>query len=86
MYVSTKNFLKQCDCIQILIVDDVPFNHIALLALLQNYGYKAESAYDGDSAIRKVKQRLQGCCKSYKLIFMDIEMPGKNGFDASCEV
>ncbi|CAD8106231.1 unnamed protein product [Paramecium sonneborni] len=88
VYVSSKMFLnQQCKCPQILIVDDVPFNHIALLALLQAYGWKADSAYDGDSAIRKVKQKLHNtCCKIFRLIFMDIEMPGKNGFVVSSEI
>ncbi|CAD8200641.1 unnamed protein product [Paramecium octaurelia] len=87
VYISSRKFLNHCECIQILIVDDVPFNHITLMALLQTYGYKADSAYDGDSAIKKVKQRQQnGCCKVYKIIFMDIEMPGKNGFIASSEI
>ncbi|CAD8120086.1 unnamed protein product [Paramecium sonneborni] len=86
VYVSSRNFLNHCECNQILIVDDVPFNHITLMALLQTYNYKTDSAYDGDQAIKKVKQRLQNvCCKSYKLIFMDIEMPGKNGFITSSE-
>ncbi|CAD8195387.1 unnamed protein product [Paramecium pentaurelia] len=88
VYVSSKKFLnQQCKCPQILIVDDVPFNHIALLALLQAYEWKAESSYDGDSAIRKVKLKLQNtCCRVYRIIFMDIEMPGKNGFVVSSEI
>ncbi|CAK80497.1 unnamed protein product, partial (macronuclear) [Paramecium tetraurelia] len=88
VYVSSKKFLnQQCKCPQILIVDDVPFNHIALFALLQAFGWKADSAYDGDSAIRKVKQKLHNtCCKIFRLIFMDIEMPGKNGFLVSSEI
>ncbi|CAD8115400.1 unnamed protein product [Paramecium sonneborni] len=87
VYISSKKFLNHCECNQILIVDDVPFNHITLMALLQTYGYKADSAYDGDSGIKKVKQKLQNvCCKVYKIIFMDIEMPGKNGFITSSEI
>ncbi|CAK66996.1 unnamed protein product (macronuclear) [Paramecium tetraurelia] len=87
VYISSRKFLNHCECNQILIVDDVPFNHITLIALLQNYGYKADSAYDGDSAIKKVRQRQQNiCCKAYKIIFMDIEMPGKNGFTTSSEI
>ncbi|CAD8211162.1 unnamed protein product [Paramecium pentaurelia] len=87
VYISSRKFLSHCECNQILIVDDVPFNHITLMALLQNYGYKADSVYDGDSAIKKVKQKLYNvCCKVYKIIFMDIEMPGKNGFITSSEI
>ena len=42
---------------------------------------KTDSAYNGNSAIDLIKERLEKkCCKTYRLIFMDIEMPGKNGF------
>ena len=37
---------------------------------------------NGEFAIAKVKKKLESnCCKVYKLIFMDIEMPGINGYD-----
>ncbi|CAD8200342.1 unnamed protein product [Paramecium pentaurelia] len=78
---------QQCDCSKILIVDDIGCNHFALQVLLKKFKLKTDSAYNGNSAIDLVKERLsQKCCKTYRLIFMDIEMPGKNGFQASQEI
>ncbi|CAD8090625.1 unnamed protein product [Paramecium sonneborni] len=81
------NFNINCDCIQILNVDDVRFNHSAIEALLAQHKIKMGSAYNGEQAIQMVKKRLeQNCCKTYKLIFMDIEMPIINGYQASKEI
>ncbi|CAD8208122.1 unnamed protein product [Paramecium octaurelia] len=79
--------ISDCDCSKILIVDDISCNHFALQVLLKKFKVKTDSAYNGNSAIDLVKQRFsQQCCKTYRLIFMDIEMPGKNGFQASKEI
>ncbi|CAD8201019.1 unnamed protein product [Paramecium pentaurelia] len=81
------NFNINCDCIQILNVDDVRFNHSAIEALLNQHNIKMESAYNGQQAVQMVKKRLdKNCCKTYKLIFMDIEMPISNGYQASKEI
>ncbi|CAD8188799.1 unnamed protein product [Paramecium pentaurelia] len=81
------NFNINCDCIQILNVDDVRFNHSAMEALFCQHKIKMESAYNGEQAIQMIKRRLdQNCCKTYKLIFMDIEMPIINGYQASKEI
>ncbi|CAD8189145.1 unnamed protein product [Paramecium octaurelia] len=81
------NFTISCNCIQILIVDDVRFNHNAIEALLSQHKMKMDSAYNGQQAIEIIKQKLVSpCCKTYKLIFMDIEMPVKNGFQASKDI
>ncbi|CAD8122139.1 unnamed protein product [Paramecium sonneborni] len=71
------------DCSQILVVDDIPFNQIAFIQMLNHFKIKAESAFDGYQAIEMVKQKLIKHCKFYRLIFMDIEMPGQNGFQTS---
>ncbi|CAD8170343.1 unnamed protein product [Paramecium octaurelia] len=81
------NFHINCNCIQILNVDDVRFNHSAIEALLSQHKIKMESAYNGEQAVQMIKKRLdQTCCKTYKLIFMDIEMPIINGYQASKEI
>ncbi|CAD8204659.1 unnamed protein product [Paramecium octaurelia] len=78
---------KNCECSKILIVDDIICNHFALQVLLKKFKVKTDSAYNGNSAIELVEQRLkQQCCQTYRIIFMDIEMPQKNGFQASSEI
>ncbi|CAD8174743.1 unnamed protein product [Paramecium pentaurelia] len=73
-------------CKHVLIVDDVPFNQIALKMILQKYQIDADQAFDGFQAIEMVKQKKQLHCSIYKLIFMDIEMPGIDGFQTSKQI
>ena len=58
----------------LLIVDDESINHFAMKAVLDyHYGLKCDSAFSGSEALTKVVG------SSYKLIFMDMNMPGMNG-------
>jgi len=63
----------------ILIVDDDPFNILALSSLLKQIGYLTESANNGKEAVEKVLKNPN----KYKLIFMDIQMPIMNGYEAA---
>lgn len=38
---------KECNCIKMLIVDDIGCNHYALQLLLKKYSLLADSAYTG---------------------------------------
>ena len=75
-------------CPAFLVCDDDHFNIKVLQNFLQVYGLPIETAYHGDNAIEKVKNiwERKACCKSFKLIFMDIEMPQKNGLEAAQEI
>ena len=75
-------------CPAFLVCDDGHFNIKVLQNFLQVYGLPIETAYHGDNAIEKVKNiwERKACCKSFKLIFMDIEMPQKNGLEAAQEI
>ena len=50
--------------------------------------YNVDSANNGQIAIDKVKlkESIKKCCPQYKLIIMDIDMPIKDGFQASKEI
>ncbi|CAD8073411.1 unnamed protein product [Paramecium sonneborni] len=83
-----KQKLKQiCQiCTHVLVVDDIPFNQLALKMMLQHYNIQADSVFDGFQAIEKVKLKMQQHCQNYQLIFMDIEMPGMDGFQTSQKI
>ncbi|CAK87890.1 unnamed protein product (macronuclear) [Paramecium tetraurelia] len=70
----------------ILICDDVPFNLLSLNLLIKNLGFESEMAYDGQDAINRVKNRQKMQLLQYKLILMDIEMPGLNGYQTSVQL
>jgi PAS domain S-box-containing protein len=66
------NELKTC-----LIADDIEMNYIYLKALLKPAGYNVIWAKNGDEAI---DMALNG---SVDIVLMDIEMPRKNGYEAT---
>ncbi|CAD8124498.1 unnamed protein product [Paramecium sonneborni] len=80
--------LHECNttCKKILIVEDQIFNQIALKAILGHFAIQCDQAYDGYQAIQRVKEKLQTTCQFYDIIFMDIELPGLNGFETSKEI
>ena len=61
----------------ILIVDDSPTEVHVMQQALERQGYQIVSASDGAEAIRKAKEMKPD------LIFMDVVMPGVNGFQAT---
>lgn len=67
--------MKEIKKTKILIVDDEEKNLKLMGAILTNYGYAFETAWNGSEALEKVK--------SYKpdLIFLDIMMPEMDGYE-----
>jgi len=63
--------------INILLVEDNNVNRIVATKLLEQLGYQIDSAENGIKAIEAVNQ------KDYDLIFMDIQMPEMDGFEAT---
>ena len=61
----------------ILIVDDSPTEVHAMKVALERHGYQIVSAGDGAEAYEKARQMRPD------LIFMDVVMPGVNGFQAT---
>ena len=60
-----------------------------LKKLLEQFNLKADNAFDGKQAIKKINQKIKqpkcgsNCCRGYSIIFMDCNMPVMNGYTAS---
>ena len=65
---------------RVLVVDDNPLNRMMAQRLLMGLDCEVELAEDGKQAVDKVK------AKKYDLVFMDIEMPGMNGKEATQQI
>ncbi len=63
--------------IQILIVEDNLINQKVALALLNKFGYKAQTADNGLIALEKMKEQ------KFDLIFMDFQMPELDGYETT---
>jgi len=61
----------------ILIVDDSPTEVFQMKRALEKAGFRIEAAADGEEALRKAREMHPD------LIFMDIVMPGMDGFRAT---
>jgi len=65
---------------KLLIIDDEPFNILALESLLKGHNFLIETAYNGKEAIEKISGVAT---PGYDLIFMDCQMPILDGFEAT---
>ncbi|QFR50224.1 response regulator [Sulfurimonas lithotrophica] len=76
---ETKNTDAKPDAkdMSVLVVDDSNVNIILMKSILEEYKISVDTAYDGEEAINKVKN------KTYDIVFMDINMPTMGGMDAT---
>ncbi len=63
-----------------MLVDDNELNREIAGEILQMTGTKVETAENGKIAVEKVEASPKG---SYDLVFMDIQMPVMNGYEAT---
>ena len=62
---------------RILIVDDLPANRRLLSLIVSGLGYAADEACSGTEAVDLCSR------DAYDLVFMDLQMPGMDGFEAA---
>ena len=80
----SSHYEEQCGCSKILLVDDNQMNLFVLSNYLSCTNVKASITYNGKEAIESVLAKKQGkCCRDYKIIYMDINMPIMNGIEAT---
>ena len=79
-----------CDCLDILIVDDEQFNIMASQKMVQKLGFESDIAFNGEECINliKNKKKLNCLCNKsyYKLIFLDIVMPILDGIKTAKKI
>jgi CheY-like chemotaxis protein len=59
------------------VAEDVPTNQVLIRLLLQQMGLEVTIAADGNEAVQEALAR------EFDLIFMDIQMPHMNGYEAT---
>ncbi|KAL4456744.1 hypothetical protein ABPG73_014770, partial [Tetrahymena malaccensis] len=78
---------RQCDCSQILLIDDNDFNLCALELRLKQYLFMLEKASSGQIALELIKQKSQNqCCSTFSLIFLDLDIPVRNGYEVLVDI
>ncbi len=66
--------------LSILIAEDNPINQTLAVTVMEKLGYVPDVADDGLKVLEKVK------AKKYDLIFMDVQMPEKDGLETTMEL
>ncbi len=64
----------------ILLVEDSKDNQMLVKTFMKSTGYEIETAENGEVAVEKFKN------KRYDLVLMDIQMPVKDGYEATMEI
>lgn len=65
---------------RVLLVDDVEMNREIAMLILKAKGFIVETAENGKEAVQKVEENTAGY---YDAIFMDVQMPVMDGYEAS---
>ena len=73
-------FSSQVEAMTVLLVEDHPINQKLAITLLQQLGAQVDLANDGEQGVALAQK------KPYGLIFMDVQMPVLNGFDAARQI
>ena len=79
-----------CNCADILVVDDEEFNVMASQKMLKKLGFDSNAAYNGEECINLIKEKEKLNCKCnknyYQIIFLDIVMPILNGIKTAKKI
>ncbi len=77
--------LGQRHPLRLLVVEDNVVNRKLAVRMLEKLGYQPDTASDGIEGVEAILGAV-ACEKPYDLVFMDVQMPGKDGLEAVREV
>ena len=63
-----------------MIAEDNQINQKVAETIFRNLGYEIDIAMDGKEVVEMIKK------KNYDIVFMDLQMPEKDGVDATVEI
>ena len=74
---------QKCSCTYVLVLDDNDFNNLAISFHFERLKIPIISSLSARDALDKIKKQSErNCCKYFKLILLDLEMPIIDGFEA----
>ena len=74
---SPESTIGRAACTSILLAEDNPVNREVALEMFSSCGYSCDWVSNGNQAVATIKN------KNYDLVFMDCQMPGMDGFEAT---
>ena len=74
------NFVPDLNDKHILLAEDIDINRVIIIELLSETHVKIDEAVDGQDAVNKFAEKEPGY---YDFIFMDVQMPVMNGYEAT---
>jgi len=66
--------------LRVLVAEDEPTNRIVVTRLLERHGHRVSTAANGSQALSAVQR------EEYDLVFMDVQMPIMDGFEATAGI
>ncbi|MCG7600259.1 ATP-binding protein [Halomonas sp. McH1-25] len=67
-------------CERLLVAEDNPVNQQVAVAMLERFGHRVDLAANGAEAVDMARKQ------TYAMIFMDMQMPGMDGFEATRQI
>lgn len=85
---TSKLLSTACTCPPVLVVDDDSFNLFTMKVLLDSTHVGLETAHSGIECLEMVKnaKKCSLLCQRFKLIFLDGNMPVKDGYETAQEL